>query len=284
MSEISRFSIHDEDKLRALLIEHKQQPYRYDQIIRSVYKDLYDDFDDFTTISKELRELLKKHCFFYSLTVDSEHTSKNGQTTKFILKTHDEKMLECVIMRHLTGRITLCVSSQVGCPMACTFCATGKLGMIRNLESFEIIEQFMIAQKHLQKEGTTLRNAVYMGMGEPFLNYENVKQSIEIVIAQKKIDLSNRRVTVSTCGIVPGIRKFTQDFPQNGLAISLHCPVDDVRLQIMPVNHTYPIAELMKSLDEHVEATNNRIFYEYIMIRGVTDKLEYAHKLGELLS
>jgi 23S rRNA (adenine2503-C2)-methyltransferase len=144
-------------------------------------------------------------------------------------------------MRHLSGRNTLCVSSQAGCPMACSFCATGKLGLIRNLEFSEIIDQVMWAVHHLAREDRSLRNIVYMGMGEPLLNYEQVKKSIHIACTQKKLDLSNRRITVSTCGIAPRIVDFARDFPQVSLAVSLHAPNDEARKRIMPVDETYPI-------------------------------------------
>jgi len=277
------FSIHDETKLKELLVANGHKPYRYAQIEHAIYKDLVTDFDAITTIPKEMRELLAANCFFSSVRVKSTASSEDGQTTKFLLETHDGRFMEAVIMRHLSGRNTLCVSSQVGCPMACSFCATGKLGLTRNLEFHEIIGQIMIAVYHLAREDRKLRNVVYMGMGEPFLNYDHVKQSIQIVCAQKKLDLSNRRITVSTCGIIPGIRKFAHDFPQTSLAISLHAPTDEARRAIMPVEQTYPIADLMKALDEYVELTKNRVFYEYIMINGLTDRIEYAKVLADLL-
>lgn len=277
------FSIHDETKLKELLTAHSHKPYRYAQIEHAVYKDLVTDFDAITTIPKEMRELLVANCFFTSLRIKSTSSSDDGQTTKFLLETHDGRFMEAVIMRHLSGRNTLCVSSQVGCPMACTFCATGKLGLTRNLEFHEIIEQIMIAVHHLAIEGKKLRNVVYMGMGEPFLNYDNVKQSIQIACAQKKLDLSNRRITVSTCGIIPGIKKFAVDFPQTSLAISLHAPTDEARRAIMPVEQTYPLADLMRALDDYSAQTNKRVFYEYIMINGLTDRPEYAKALAELL-
>ena len=192
-------------------------------------------------------------------------------------------MIEAVIMRHLSGRNTLCVSCQAGCPMGCSFCATGKLGLIRNLEFYEILDQILYAVHFLSREDKKLRNIVYMGMGEPFLNYENVKKSIHIACAQKKLDLSNRRITISTCGIAPRIVDFAKDFPQVSLAVSLHAPNDEARKKIMPVENTYPIDVLMKSLDEYVAITNKRVFYEYIMINGVTDKIEYARELANLL-
>lgn len=192
-------------------------------------------------------------------------------------------MIEAVIMRHLSGRNTLCVSSQAGCPMACTFCATGKLGLIRNLEFSEIIDQIMWAVHHLAREDKKLRNIVYMGMGEPLMNYVEVSRSIHVACNQKKLDLSNRRITVSTCGIAPRIVDFARDFPQVSLAISLHAPNDETRSKTMPVNDLYPLNVLMAATTQYTEITNKRVFYEYIMINGVTDRLEYATQLGELL-
>jgi 23S rRNA (adenine2503-C2)-methyltransferase len=186
-------------------------------------------------------------------------------------------------MRHLTGRVTLCVSCQAGCPMACSFCATWKLWLLKNLEYSEVVEQIYYAAKLLNSEGTKLRNIVYMGMWEPMLNYDVVRDTINFAINQKKMDLARRRITVSTCWIVPWIKRFTEDFPQSGLAISLHAPNDAVRKSIMPVDHTYPLEKLMESLDNHVEKTNKRIFYEYIMINWVNDNIKLAHELWKLL-
>jgi 23S rRNA (adenine2503-C2)-methyltransferase len=186
-------------------------------------------------------------------------------------------------MRHLTWRVTLCVSCQVGCPMWCTFCATWKLWLKRNLEFYEIVEQVYYVAKLLNNEWNNLRNVVYMGMWEPFLNYDNVKKSIEIITAQKKINLANRRITVSTCGIIPWIEKFTTDFPQTSLAISLHAPNDNIRKSIMPVSYKYPLSDLMRTLENYVEKTNKRIFYEYIMISWINDNIILAHELWKLL-
>lgn len=167
--------------------------------------------------------------------------------------------------------------------MACTFCATWKLGLQKNLNLSEVVEQVFYAAKLLDSEGKKLRNIVFMGMGEPMLNYPVMKQAIEVFTHQKKFDLSGRRVTVSTCGIVPGINKFADDFPQTSLAVSLHAPNDEIRKSIMPVDHTYDLEKLMTSLDRYVEKTNKRIFYEYIMINGVNDHIKLADELGKLL-
>lgn len=277
------FSIHDESQIITLLESHGHKKFRYAQIENAIYKNLITDFDLIETLPKDIRELLVENCSYTSLTLHSEKTDPEWQTTKFLFRTHDDKLIEAVIMRHLSGRNTLCVSSQAGCPMACSFCATGKLGLIRNLEFSEIIDQIMWAVHHLAREDRKLRNIVYMGMGEPLLNYEKVKKSINIACSQKKLDLSNRRITVSTCGIAPRIVDFARDFPQVSLAVSLHAPNDEARKRIMPVEETYPIDVLMASIDEYVAITNKRVFYEYIMINWVTDRLEYARELGELL-
>lgn len=280
---MTRISIHDEKQIKELLVANGTQAFRYSQIENAIYKNFIKDFSLIETLPLKVRNALVEESFFQELTVDTEVTSENGQTTKLLFKTKTGEFIEAVIMRHLSGRNTLCISCQAGCPMACTFCATWKLGLLKNLEVYEMVEQVMYAMHILNKEGTTLRNVVFMWMGEPMLNYDRMKETIRILTHDKKINLANRRVTVSTCGIVPGIKKFTKDFPQTSLAISLHAPNDDVRKSIMPVDHTYPLSDLMASLDEYTDTTNKRIFYEYIMINGVNDDIKLAHELWQLL-
>ena len=280
---MQKISIHDEKKVKQLLVDNGEKPFRYSQIENAIYKNFIDDFDDMNTLSKKAREILKENCFFDSLSIDTEVTSWNWQTTKILFKTETWEFIEAVIMRHLTWRVTLCVYCQAGCPMACSFCATWKLWLLKNLEYSEIVEQIYYAAKLLDSEWNKLRNIVYMWMGEPMLNYNNVAATIRFAINQKKMDLANRRITVSTCWIVPWIRRFTDDFPQSGLAISLHAPNDVVRKSIMPVEHTYSLDNLMRSLDNHVLKTNKRIFYEYIMINWVNDNIKLAHELWKLL-
>ncbi len=280
---MSKFSIHNEKKVKELLENNWEKIFRYSQIENAIYKNFINNFDDMNTLSKKIRDLLKENCFFDSLIVDSLKTSENWQTTKILFKTITGEFIESVIMRHLTWRVTLCISCQAWCPMACSFCATWKLGLLKNLEFHEIIEQVYFATKLLNNEGDKLRNIVYMGMWEPMLNYDVVRDTINFVTDQKKFDLANRRITVSTCWIIPGIKRFTNDFPQTSLAISLHAPNDEIRKTIMPVDHTYPLKDLMDSLNNYVKITNKRIFYEYIMINWVNDHIKLAHELWKLL-
>ncbi len=276
-------SIHDEEEIKKFFQENKIPAFRYAQIENALYKNFVTQFDEIQTIPKEIREKLKSHFFYQSLIIEKEVTSENWQTTKILWKTSDGLYIESVIMRHLSGRNTLCISSQAGCPMACSFCATGKLWLQRNLEFYEMVEQILYAAKLLSESWTVLRNVVYMWMWEPFLNYENVKKSIHVACEQKKINLANRRVTVSTCWIIPWIKKFSLDFPQTSLAISIHAPNDEIRSKIMPIDNTYPLNELMKSLDEYVAKTNKKVFYEYIMIHWVNDNIFLADELWKLL-
>lgn len=277
------YSIHDEENLKKILLENNEKTFRYGQIENAIYKNFIENYDDISTISKPCRELLKNNFFHSSIVLKKKITSENWQTTKLLFETPDKRYLEAVIMRHLWWRNTLCVSSQVGCPMWCSFCATGKLWFTRNLEFYEIVEQILFAAKLLNAEWKNLRNVVYMWMGEPLLNYENVKKSIEIVCSQKKLDFSNRRVTISTCWIIPKILEFAKDFPQTSLAISLHAPTNELRKTIMPVSNNFSLGELMKTLDEYTRITRNRVFYEYIMIDRVNDDIIHANELANLL-
>lgn len=280
---MQKISIHDEKKVKELLVNNWEKTFRYSQIENAIYKNFIKDFDKMDTLSLKVRSILKENCFFESLIIDSLETSKNWQTTKILFKTITWEFIESVIMRHLTWRVTLCISCQAWCPMWCSFCATWKLWLLKNLDFSEIIEQVYFAADLLNNEGEKLRNVVYMWMWEPMLNYDIVRDTIHLITNQKKFDLANRRITVSTCWIIPGINKFTNDFPQTSLAISLHAPNDEIRKKIMPVDHTYPLKDLMESLDIYVEKTNKRIFYEYIMINWINDDIKLAHELWKLL-
>ncbi len=260
-----------------------EKKYRITQIEKALYKEFVQNFDEITTLSKDLREKLKEEFPFSSLTVKIEKKSSNDQTEKVIFETHDKHQVEAVLMRHLTGRITLCVSCQVGCPNKCLFCATGKLGLKRDLKTKEIIDQYLHFARKLKKEDKKINNIVFMGMGEPFLNYDNVLHAVEILNNPNKIGLGFRHITISTCGIIPGLQKFMKEGIQVNLAISLHAPNDELRTKLMPINKAYPLADLMDVLDQYVKKTGRRLFYEYIMLKGMNDSPKEAQELGKLL-
>jgi len=197
------FSIHDESQLKALLAQAGEPSFRYAQIENAIYKNMIEDGESMTTVSKKAKELLKENCFFYSLRLKDALDSADEQTTKLLFETEEGGLIEAVIMRHLSGRNTVCISSQVGCPMACAFCSTGALGFQRNLRFYEIIEQIAFCSQWLAKEQRKLRNVVFMGMGEPFANLENVFGALEILFGEKKYNFSDRRITLSTCGLIP---------------------------------------------------------------------------------
>ena len=177
-------------------------------------------------------------------------------------------------------RISICVSSQVGCNMGCRFCESGRLKKVRNLEPYEIVEQLLLIEKDI---GKRITHVVVMGIGEPFDNYDNVMDFIRIITSNKGIDLGSRHITVSTCGVVPGINKFMEDFNQVNLAISLHAPNDTIRNKIMPISKAYPLEELMTTIKKYLKTTNRRVTFEYIMLENVNDSLECAKELANLL-
>lgn len=255
-----------------------------------------------TTLSKELREDLDKE--FSVVTLKADKILEDGSTTKIWFQTQDGLMIEAVIIYHRQNekyvkdnikklnRITVCISSQVGCPMNCLFCVTGKLGFKRNLTRDEMVSQIFFANNYIkqkfgkQDDGSlySVRNVVFMWMGEPLLNYENVKKSIEIMLRQDAwFSLSRRHITISTAGIIPGIRQLIKDEIPVKLAISLHAPNQALRDKLMPVAKAYPLEALDKAISEYVKVSDNRVFYEYIMIKNMTDKPELAKELVTLL-
>lgn len=291
----------DDQAIAAYAKEKKIQPFKIKQIFYETYKNQHIDFDDMTTLSKEMKYELRDRFIPISLEVDQIKEDK--QTTKIWFKTHDGHLIESVIIYHRQpakhvknnqpkiNRITLCISSQIGCPVNCLFCVTGKLGFTRNLTWDEIISQVLYANNYIKKkfwkkdDGTlhAVRNVVFMWMGEPLLNYDNMKHAIQVMLQQDRLSLSKRHITISTAWIIPGIKKMISDIIDVKLAISLHAPNQELRSKIMPIAKAYPLDDLMKTIDEYVKVTDNRIFYEYIMIKDVTDKPELAKQLCHLL-
>ena len=294
-------AIFNEGKLTEWAKEHKLQPFKVKQIFFEMYKNQNIERDAMTTLSKDLKSELQKD--FVPLAIELVETVEAEDTTKFAFKTKDWNLIEAILMYHWQNekyvkgnqpklnRITLCISSQVGCAMKCIFCVTGKLWFKKDLTREEIISQILFANAYVKKrfgkkeDGTNhaVRNVVFMGMGEPLLNYDNMRKSLEIMLAQDRLSLSRRHITISTCGIIPWIDKLIEDKVAVKLAVSLHAPDQELRNQIMPIAKAYPLDQLMEAIDRYVKATDNRIFYEYIMIKDMTDKPELAHGLVKLL-
>jgi 23S rRNA (adenine2503-C2)-methyltransferase len=212
-----------------------------------------------------------------------EQTAEDGLTHKVLLRLHDGQQIETVLMRYpesgdSQGRATVCVSTQAGCAVGCPFCATGRMGLLRNLSPGEIVGQVIFFARRCQ-----VTNVVFMGMGEPLLNYDNTWRAIETLNHPRGFGLGARRMTISTSGIVPGIQRLAGEKLQVNLAISLHAPNDRLRNILVPVNRKYPIAALMQACKDYVEKTGRRVSYEYVLLAGVNDTPKLAHELGALL-
>jgi len=277
--------------LEKFLKERGEKDYRLKQVKKAVFVDLVNNWDEATTLSRELREEIKKEFPISSLEPLRAVESKNKDSIKAVFKLKDGNIIESVLMRHLntkeddakTGRNTICVSSQAGCAMNCGFCATGKMGLKRNLTSEEIIDQVLFFARFLRLSTSNVNNVVFMGMGEPFLNYENTIQTIRILNDKDGFNLGIRHISISTCGIIPGIEKFAEENLQVNLAISLHSADDKTRTKLMPINKTYPLADLMKAVDNYIKKTNRKVMFEYLLIDGINDSEEDARKLAKLM-
>lgn len=284
----------DVAKLQSALEGEKK--YRLNQAKEAVYRGLISSWDEATVLPPALREKLSKEAPISTLEVVSESTSSRSDTTKCALKCADGQVIETVLMRHQaspqrkadgddeSGRNTVCVSSQAGCPMACAFCATGTMGLKRNLTSYEIVEQVLHFARKLKAEGETVTNMVLMGMGEPFHNYDNVMEALRTLNDPKGLAFGVRRMSISTCGIVPGILKLADDPMRVNLAISLHAPNDELRSKLMPVNNAYPLAKLFDAIKTYLTKTNRKVMFEYLLIEGVNDTPEVANELADLLA
>ena len=260
----------------------EQPGFRTKQLLQGLYNKLYQDFDAFDAIPKSLREALDNQFNITPLKLHSTVYSKNKDTEKVLFETHDGHLIETVLMR-FERRNTLCISTQVGCPMACVFCATGQQGFARNLSMAEILGQFIHFQRELRQKNEALRNVVFMGMGEPFLNYENVSNSLYALSDPERLGVGARHITVSTVGVIPRIAQFAKDHPQVNLAISLHAPDDALRTKLLPANNQFPLDKLMKACRDYVKETNRKITFEYALIDQLNDTTEHAHAFAKQL-
>lgn len=270
--------------LEEKLIEIGEKPFRAKQIWNWIYARGALSFDEMTNISKETRVVLAQHFSISRPEISKDLTSFDG-TRKWLVKFTDGKEVEVVFIPEET-RGTLCISSQVGCTLACKFCHTGTQTWVRNLEAIEIISQILIAKdliKDWDRNNRRLTNIVFMGMGEPFFNYENVAQTVKILNDTEGLDMSARKTTISTSGLVPEILRCAKELKTN-LAISLHATNDKLRTDIMAINKKYPLAELMKACQTYNKLNpNQKITFEYVMLRGVNDKEEHARELINLI-
>jgi 23S rRNA (adenine2503-C2)-methyltransferase len=265
-----------------------QPKYRLEQVKKAVFVDLIESWDEATTLPADLRGKLNKEC---SLDISAEvFISKDKQTAKALISLQDGLEIESVLMRYEHDRNAVCVSSQVGCALGCDFCATGKMGFKRNLSVDEIVEQVLSWARWLKDNLSTadvdrlrITNIVFMGMGEPFLNYDNVLGAIRELNDSKGFNLGARHFSISTVGIAGGIKKLADEPLQINLAISLHAPNDKLRSELMPVGTKYTIKKIIKAVDEYIKKTNRKVMFEYIMIDGVNDSDKCAYELAKLM-
>ena len=259
----------------------KEQPYRLQQAQKALFIDLIEDWREASVLPLLLRKNLNK---IYPIDIKAQIPfSKDEKTAKAVIILKDGLKIESVLMKHNNSRNTVCVSSQVGCTLNCSFCATGKIGFKRNLEVFEIVEQVLFFARYLKKKGEKITNNVFMGMGEPFLNYENTINAIRILNDKEGFNLGARHISISTVGILEGIKKLAEEKLQVNLAISLHAPDDDLRSKIMPINKTYPIVDVLEAVDDYIKKTKRKVMFEYMMVKDLNDSDVHAQRLSKLM-
>jgi 23S rRNA (adenine2503-C2)-methyltransferase len=283
----------NQEQLLQSLQEWGEPAFRSSQLWDGLYRQLWDTPEEFTNLPKVLRQQLSasftspqsnpaKFLSFSNLTSVRDLKSNDGESIKTLFSLHDGKQVEAVLMRY-SSRRTLCISTQSGCAMGCVFCATGQMGFQRNLSSGEIVEQVLYFARQLKQQDDQVTNVVVMGMGEPFHNYDATLAAILRLNDPQGFNLGARRFTISTVGLVPAIRRFTGEHSQVNLAISLHAADDELRSQLLPVNHKYPIDQLLSACLEYTQLTRRRISFEWALIQGINDTPDQAHKLAERL-
>lgn len=272
----------DRSELEAALAELGQPAYRARQVWQGLYQQLYERPEQFSALPAGLRAQLAEQFRFSSLQPITYLNSQDGETRKTLFALPDGKAIEAVLMRYANRR-TLCISTQAGCAMGCVFCATGQMGFKRNLTSGEIVEQVIYYARQLKAQSEQVTNVVLMGMGEPLHNYEASLAAIDRLSDPQGTNFGARRFTISTVGLVPAIRRFTAEKRQVNLAISLHAAEDELRNSMLPINHRYPLDELIQAGLEYVQATHRRLTFEWALIQGVNDSLDQARKLAKLL-
>ena len=276
------------NNLKNIVIDWNEPEFRTDQIWHGLYSNYWSKPSQFTTLSKDFQKKHMERITFSTIRPTKLYTSSDEMTEKILFRSSLNDGFETVLMKYpgkngKTTRNTICVSTQVGCGMGCVFCATGQMGFFRNLNVGEIVEQVIFFARKLNKYKQRITNIVFMGMGEPFHNYESVLQSIEILNSPYGYNMGLRRFTISTVGLIPGIQKLAIDEPQVNLAVSLHAADDQLRNSLLPINKKYPLETLMEACNEYVTKTKRRISFEWALIENVNDSLQQAHNLVSLL-
>nr|WP_314463248.1 23S rRNA (adenine(2503)-C(2))-methyltransferase RlmN [uncultured Clostridium sp.] len=267
------------EELTAFMVSAGEKPFRAKQLYEWIHQKLAAGYEEMTNLPKSLKETLIGRTDLPALTVVEEKISQIDGTRKYLFGLSDGNVIESVLMKYKHGN-SVCISSQVGCRMGCRFCASTLDGLERNLSPAEMLDQIYRIQK---LTGERVSNVVVMGSGEPLDNYENLVQFIHLLTDEYGLNISQRNVTVSTCGIVPGILKLAEEKLQITLALSLHAPNDEVRKSLMPVANRYPLADVLSACHTYFEKTGRRITFEYSLVSGVNDNLKEASALAALL-
>lgn len=271
------------EQLIAWLGERGHKKFRASQVWDYLYQKRVTEFAAMEDVNKDCVQLLSDHFVIETMQEHVKQESADG-TIKFLFRLQDGNLIETVLMRQKYG-LTVCVTTQVGCNIGCSFCASGLIKKSRDLTSGEITEQIMKVQLHLDQaqKGENVTNVVVMGIGEPFDNFEHLVNFLEIIKDRKGLALAPKRITVSTSGLPGKIKEFTDADLQVNLAISLHAPNNELRTQIMKINRAFPIEQLMEAVDYYLAKTKRRVMFEYILLRGVNDQQEHAHELAALI-
>ena len=270
--------------LGAWLAARGEPPYRPRQIRRAVAHSAADAWEGLTDLPKDLRSALADAFRWSSVELEREVASADGETRKALLRLHDGHHVESVLMPHHGERNSVCISTQAGCPMACAFCATGEMGLVRDLTAAEIVDQVRFWQRELLTRSERVSHVVYMGMGEPLRNYGPVMASVRALVDPARFGISPRRITISTCGIVPKMDALAAEGLPINLAVSLHAADDRTRSKIMPVNRKWGVDAILDASARYVERTKRRLTFEYILLAGVNDSAADAERLGRRIA
>lgn len=271
---------HSKNELQALFLEMGEKQYRGTQLFQWIHQKNAAHFDDMTDLPASLRTRLHTAASIQNIECLNVQESSDNSVHKFLFKLSDANLIESVFIRE-PKRTTICVSSQVGCPLKCSFCATGLMGIKRNLQPFEMIEQVLFIRR---ASNVRITNVVYMGMGEPFLNYDAVLTSATILSDSQGCAIPKRRITISTAGILPGIQRFTEEKQTFQLAISLTAPTDEQRTQLMPINKKYSLHQILEGAERWARCVNKKVTFEYPLLKGINDSKQDAQRIIQLLN